>query len=256
MSLCLLSDRQLLIADNNNNLLQCFGSIQNPKCNSINYKLPCQPWDMTKLTDEEVAITFPNSGSIRIPTFTKSMDIKKATRFKTRLHCHGIAYSRVINKLAVTFTDPPEIQIIDQAGTVFKSISRNMDGDTYFVSPLFAAASLCGGEIYISDTDKNTIFSISVDGFNLKNVYTDADLELPLGLTVDETGAVFVCGKNSNNIHVLSSELSKVQVLLGGQDGIKRPVSVAYRRTEKTLYVSMYRAGNIDVFQLENIAYI
>jgi DNA-binding beta-propeller fold protein YncE len=250
MSLCLLSDKQLIVSDNINTNLQCFENIQNQTVNSVSHKLPCCPWDMTKLTDEEVAITFPDSGLIRIPTFTKSMEIKKTTEFKTRSLCYGIAYSKVIDRLAVTFTNPPEVQIIDKVGAVFKSISKDSNGETLFISPLFVAASLGGGEIYISDTGKNTVFSMSIYDINLKNSYKDRDLESPLGLTVDETGAVLVCGKNSGTIHLLSPELKTVQVLLGSRDGIKRPVGVAYSKTEKKLYVAMYGCADIKVFQL------
>ena len=89
---------------------------------------------------------------------------------------------------------------------------------------------------------------MKVDG-SIVYHYKDTDLKGPRGLYCDDGDNIMVCGFNSNNIHVITSDGKKYGTLLSSQDGLKIPVSVAYRKSDDTLVVTCERI-NIIVCQL------
>lgn len=88
---------------------------------------------------------------------------------------------------------------------------------------------------------------MSMDG-SLKDFHYAEDLRNPRGLAVDKEGNIYVGGYKSNNIHVLTKDLVRIQILLNTDDGITCPESLAF--FDNKLYVGM--KDIIKVFEIRH----
>ncbi|XP_053386625.1 E3 ubiquitin-protein ligase TRIM71-like [Mercenaria mercenaria] len=256
-SLCLLNESTLLATDYDRCSLAIFKiTKKTSQCYDI-IELPSEPWDITKLTDNKVAVTFPNEtitrlfrspeAMIRLITFSDLMSVVNTNDIRVSPPCHGIAYSN--NNLIVSNEENGTVQILDMSGRIIRTIGKDSNGKPLFTKPWYLVVSPDNTTIYVSDYERHTVISLTVDG-KVKAIYKDDQLKHPRQLTVDESGAVYVCGRWSYNVHQLSSDLTKVKILLNKGQGMNSPMSVAYCKNNNTLYVGM-RGRNIEVFNLK-----
>jgi DNA-binding beta-propeller fold protein YncE len=209
--------------------------------------MPSNPWAVAKIDNNKVAVTFPRLGIIKLITFSKSMTVTNTEDIKVGQGCHGVAYSN--NKLIVSFTDSPAtVKILDMSGKVQKIFDKDHHGKYLFADPHFLTISADNKIIYVSDAMKNCVLGLTFDG-NVMDIYKDYQLNKPCQLTVDRSGAMFICGYCSHNIHQLSSDPTKVKILLDEEQGMNGPVGVAYCHGNNRLYVSQLD-DNIKVFDL------
>ncbi|XP_060577348.1 uncharacterized protein LOC132734590 [Ruditapes philippinarum] len=205
--------------------------------------LPVGATAIARVDNNKAVVTLNRLGIIRLITFSKSMTVTNTEDIQVGEGCHCVAYSN--NKLLVSYTDElATVKILDMSGKVQKIFHRDQYRKCLFAYPHYLTISADNTVIYVSDADNNCVLGLTFDG-KVKAIYKDDQLKHPYQLTVDKSGAVFVCGFLSHNIHQLSSELTKVKVL----QGINRPVGVAYCQNENRLYVREYE-GNIKVYDL------
>jgi hypothetical protein len=246
-SSCLLTKDCLLITDFNSCKLIIFKDLSFSTSSYDTIDLSSKPWAVAKVDNNKVAITFPILGIIKLITFSKCMTVTNTEDIEVGGGCCGVAYSN--NKLIVSFTDSKAtVKILDMSGEVLKIFDKDQHEKYLFVQPYYLTISADNTVIYVSDFEKNCVIGLTFDG-KVKAIYKDDQLKRPCQLTVDRSGAVFVCGSLSHNIHQLSSDLTKVKILLDEEQGIESPVGVAYCQNTKRLYVSQY-ADNIKVFDL------
>ncbi|XP_045178016.2 uncharacterized protein LOC123538115 [Mercenaria mercenaria] len=246
-SLCLLSDRQLLYTDYKEGALLVLNNVTHTKKTFSRAELPSSPWAIAKVENNKIAVTHPQEGIIRMVTFSKSGEVIKIDNIASGNHCYGIAYCS--DKLVVSYTaSHPRVQILDMSSKVLKTFDQDSSGQPLFKDPHYVAVSPENENIYVSDCVNNTVTSLDLDG-KVKAIYKDNDLKEPYQLTVDECGSVYVCGQSSNNIHQLSSNLAKVNILLDKHHGIDLPVSVTYCQKNNRLYVGLWN-GTVKVFNL------
>ncbi|XP_060579036.1 uncharacterized protein LOC132736009 [Ruditapes philippinarum] len=234
-SLCLISENCLLSTNSNFNCseLIIFKDLSVSTTSYDIIDLPSYPWAVAKVDNNKVAITFPRLGIIRLITFSKSMTVTNNEEIKVGGECCGVAYSN--NKLIVSYTNrPAKVKILDMSGKVLKIFDKDQHGKYLFVNPDYLTVSTDNTVIYVSDYENNCVIGLTFDG-KVKAIYKDDQLKRPY---VDRSGAVFVCGSWSNNIHQLSSDLTKVKILLG----LIEPVIVAYCQVKNRLYVSQQDA--------------
>lgn len=92
-----------------------------------------------------------------------------------------------------------------------------------------------------SDKSGNIIYSCfktsTVTKRNKENkimfVYKHTALKAPFGLAVDPVGNIYVCGHNSNNIHVISETGQTLKIL----SGITRPQFIAFQEYSNKFFV-------------------
>jgi DNA-binding beta-propeller fold protein YncE len=129
-----------------------------------------------------------------------------------------------------------------------KTFDKDQHGKYLFVHPYFLTISADNTVIYVSDYNKSCVIGLTFDG-KVKAIYNDDQLKSPCQPTVDRSGAVFVCGPGTYNIHQLSPDLTKVKMLLDKEQGINGPVGVTYCQDTNRLYVSQ-QYDNIKVYDL------
>jgi DNA-binding beta-propeller fold protein YncE len=134
------------------------------------------------------------------------------------------------------------------SGKVLKIFDKDHEGSCLFADPYNLKISADNTVINVSDPEKNCVIGLTFDG-KVKAIYNDDQLNEPRQLTVDRSGAVFVCGLFSHNIHQLSSDLTNMKILLDEEQGMNGPVVVAYCPDNNRLYVSQ-QYDDIKVYDL------
>ncbi|XP_060579035.1 uncharacterized protein LOC132736008 [Ruditapes philippinarum] len=242
--LCLLSENCLLVTNLDRDKLSIFKDMLVSTTSYDTIDLPSNPWAAAKVDNNKVAVTFPRLEIIRLITFSKSMTVTNTEDIKVGGGCRGVAYSN--NKLIVSYkTRSATVKILDMSGKVLKIFVNDHHGNCLFADPHLLTISADNTVIYVSDFEKNCVMGLTFNG-KVKAIYKDYQLNKPCQLTVDRSGAVFVCGRWSQNIHQLSPNLTKVNTLLGKE----RAVAVAHCQNTNRLYVLSQLDDNIKVFDL------
>ncbi|XP_060588316.1 uncharacterized protein LOC132743771 [Ruditapes philippinarum] len=249
ISLLVLSEHTLLALNYDRCTLVIFIlEKSNAKCiKETKFKnLPC---GITKVSDHKVAVTFPYERMIRLITFSEEMEVLNTTEIPGHGCCFGIAYSN--NHLVVSHNESftENINILSMSGEIVKSFDTDDNGQTLFNNPWYLTVSPDNSMIYVSDCDRHTVTCLTFDG-TVKAIYKDDQLKCPLQLAVDEYGSVYVCGRDSNNVHQLSHDLTKVKILLDKNHGMYTPASIAYCQNTKRLLVGMNQSSKIKIFNV------
>ncbi|VDI32345.1 Hypothetical predicted protein [Mytilus galloprovincialis] len=82
-------------------------------------------------------------------------------------------------------------------------------------------------------------------------LYQTQDLKDVSGIVLDTEGNVYICGKTSNNIHVLKQKDSSAQVLLRERDGLQKPSGICFDKFRNKLFV--YCRCTHDPIQVYNV---
>jgi hypothetical protein len=227
--LCLLSKNCLLVTYSIK--LMIFKDISVSTSSYDTIDLPSEPLAVAKVDNNKVAITFSDLGTVRLITFSKCMTVTNTEDIEVGRGCRGVAYSN--NKLIVSYTRPAKVKILDMSGKVLEIFDKDQHGNYLFADPRCLTISADNTVIYVSDYNNNCVIGLTFDG-KVKAIYKDDKLEKPYQLTVDRSGAVFVCGRWTENIHQLSPDLTKVKIL----PSENQPEGLAYCQDTDRLYVS------------------
>jgi DNA-binding beta-propeller fold protein YncE len=212
-------------------------------------KFKNQPCGMTKVSDNKVTVTFPDEGMIRLITFSEEMEVLHITEIPGHGRFYGIAYSN--NHLVVLYYKyfTGSIKILSMSGEIVKSFEKDDNSQDLLMNSYYLAVSPDNSLIYVSDWSSNTVTCLTFDG-KVKAIFKDDQLKRPQKLAVDEYGSVYVCGHDSNNVHQLSHDLTKVKILIDNRHGIIRPTSIAYCQNTKRLFVGMNQNTKIKDFNV------
>ncbi|XP_053399922.1 uncharacterized protein LOC128557135 [Mercenaria mercenaria] len=257
-SLCIPSENHLLVADYNNSAILYFQNLQDNKDSFTLHKMSSGPWDMTATDENKVAVTFPDQGQFKIINISKLKHRRLSplkpllkseeilAEIKVGKSCHGITNCE--GTLIVSYINPAKIQIMDMNGYILKTFDKDYTNKPLFSSPMHIALDTENTILYVSDSEKNTITGMTIDG-KVKSIYKPKPLFRPTQIATDGSGTPFVCGHKSNNIHVLSSEKLHMDILVQGR-GILQPTSLAYCKTNNKLFVGMTTSQVIRVFKI------
>ncbi|XP_060588317.1 uncharacterized protein LOC132743772 [Ruditapes philippinarum] len=248
-SLLVLSEHRLLTSNYNRRSLVIF-TLEKSKAEYLKEtNFNTSPRGITKVSDNKVAVTFPDEEMIRLITFSEEMDVLDTTEIPGHGCCCDIAYSN--NHLVVSYykSFTGSIKILSMSGKIVKSFDRDDNDQNLFTYPQYLTVSPDNSMIYISDSGRNIVTCLTSDG-KVKAIYKDDQLKYPQQLAVDEYGSVYVCGHDSNNVHQLSHDLIKVKILIDESHGILGPKSIAYCQHTKRLFVGMYRNCKIKAYNV------
>ncbi|XP_060591883.1 E3 ubiquitin-protein ligase TRIM71-like [Ruditapes philippinarum] len=230
----------VICCDFNNNLLK-LKNIKADKVTSV-LKLSADPCDVTCLSCYRLAVTTGDKKNIFMVSYANGC-LSKQTSFAVSGECAGItAFEK--EKLAVSFIDPPKVEILSTDGKVLERFSKDRYGKELFLCPRYIATDWENECFYISDTLKHTVVKMSKFGQVLSE-YRDDNLVNPKGIEVCGDGTVIVCNFGNGNLHMISPNCEKKRILL---HGIKKPrvVCVKIENERPILYLSS-ESGNEDV---------
>jgi len=151
------------------------------------------------------------------------------------------------NTLVVCYSKPPWLEVISMEGKILHQFHTT--GKTqHFKTPWFMCTTP-DETILISDCDTNTITKVD-ESLNILQTFTSPLLEGPCGITAVTEDQILVCSYSNHSIVLLQPSTNTVSTLLGRDDGIVYPYSLAYCPDQKKVYVAPHITYTIKVYQI------
>ena len=235
--LLLLPDK-LLCVDWGNNSLKVVDTKQ--KCISSEIQLESEPWDITFISDNQVAVTLPYTKKI---IFLSIRDNNLASEKEVVVdgECRGITCHK--DTLVVSFVKPSKLQTLTLNGEVIRTLSAENLG---WCSCL--VVSNCGNYFFSSDFCKDRVEKFSFDG-TLSATYQNTDLKGPRSISVCKDGSVLVCSRGNDELHLMSQYCRKIKKIPIAKDRLNDLQSVCYCETSATMYLSNYFGETVLVYK-------
>ena len=214
-----------------------------------NVRLSSMPWDVSVLDPRSVIVTLPDNKQLQVVQVYPQL--KPGRVIQLNKMCWGVAVGK--GELYVTCWNIPggdgEVRVLGLDGKVKRRLGVNQDGSFMFKWPRHITVNSSGEKIFVSDYGTNTVTCMSVDG-RVIYTYKDGSMRGPRGLLCDSEDDILVCGRNSNNVQVLTADGKRHSTLLTESDGLKNPRSIAYRDSDNTLLVGCRNSDHLLSFQL------
>ncbi|XP_046367067.2 E3 ubiquitin/ISG15 ligase TRIM25-like [Haliotis rufescens] len=236
----------VVTADGNNNCVKSFYSRDYQSCHS-KLRLGSQPWGLTKLQHNHVAVTVHNT----IVIVDVNPDLVMLSTIATSKQYCGIT-SLTPSTLAASSKSPPCVDILDMTGNVLRSISPLSGGEKILQSPFFLCTTGTGN-ILVSDCTSRCVLCLTTEG-DVVFTYTstgDTALTYPQGITSTSTGDILVV--DSCNVVHLTESGQFVRNLLNADDGVLYPYGVCVDGRGH-VYVCNYHSDKIQVFTCSDTA--
>ena len=204
-------------------------------------KLSSDPFDVSILEPTSVIVTLPFNKQLQVVQVYP--ELKPGRVIKLDKTCQGVTVGK--GELYVTChrdTYPVtegEIRVLGLNGKVKRRLGVNQDGSFRFTAPCYITVNSSGEKIFVSDYYTDTVTCMSVDG-RVIYTYKDGRMRRPEGLVCDSEDNVLVCGRDSENVQVLTADGKRHGTLLTASDGLKEPYSMAYRESDNTLLVGCH----------------
>ncbi|VDI31466.1 Hypothetical predicted protein [Mytilus galloprovincialis] len=104
------------------------------------------------------------------------------------------------------------------------------------------------GDVYCTDFDNNKLFLVSSDGTE-REIYISPGLEEVGDVAVDDCGDVYLRGCSPDNIHKISNDEQKHDIVLTADDGINGPFCISYNNETKELLVLNEYGRSINIYK-------
>ena len=238
-------DGRILLADRTNRKLKMFTDNFRPITDT---SLSSRPWDVTLVSEKEVAITLPAECRIQFISVGDSSLI--VTRvISTDEPCFGLHYTK--GKIfTVTYDgNPPNLKVLSPEGQELTYVCVDDDGFPLFAKPVYVTCNSDGSQIYVSDERLGCIVNLRECG-ELNYTYSAMDLGHIAGMALDNEGNIYASGNTSNCVHVLSPNGEYVRVLVTGED-VTFPRALAFHPRGKMLLVTQ---GDQDIVKVYSLA--
>ncbi|CAC5411741.1 unnamed protein product [Mytilus coruscus] len=102
----------------------------------------------------------------------------------------------------------------------------------------FCYVATFGNNINHTNSSENSVTSFDFNGEKQWTFNNATVLEFPVDISVDNNGNVFVAGRHSNNVIVISADGKQHREVLSSEDGLSNPWSLHYDRSTNQLLVA------------------
>ena len=247
------SDGRRLLADNGNRKIKMFSRDMKSLCS---LSLPTSPCDIAVTGDREAVACCADETELLILDIS---DRKMSIKGTVELPFEVLAIAPYQDKLLVTtlpISSPASVKLIDLAGRVHWSTDTDQQGQRLFCWPDYVACYYDGGSaaVIVSDRGNHTLTVLNAD---TGDVITRRQVEGkgPRGVTTDTAGNIYVCYWQTDEVTVLTKDLSQENVLLSKRDGLSQgPRTIVYNALDHQLLVSNdsfdSNRNTVDCFKL------
>ena len=204
------------------------------------------PWDVSVLDDSTVIVTLSYYNRLQMIQIFPRM--KTGRVLEQDKKCWGVAVSG--DNIYVSCHNNPgdgEVRVLDKKGNIKRRLGVFTSGAFLFLGPSYITVSRPGDKIYVSDSDTDTVTCMKADG---SIVYTTKGWKWLRGLYCTDNGSVLVCDRDSQNVHMIEAGGDKGGMFLTTNDGVKKPASVAFRKSDNLLVVTSQRQNCLFVCKL------
>ncbi|XP_060569018.1 uncharacterized protein LOC132727503 [Ruditapes philippinarum] len=227
---------QLFIADYNNFSIKMIdikpGAIKQ-------LQLESNPWNITIVTKDTLAVTLPNIYTIQFISFS-SNSFSLKNKLKVDGECLGISHHQ--GKLAVTFSIYAKLQIMDLKGNIKITVTKDSNGDNIFSEPWCVTTN--SHSLYVSDAGKKEVTWFNWQG---EMIGRNVDITSPRGISLLDDGSFFVSDEMTKCIYRVSADCKDRTTIL---ENIEDPKAVCWCAETRTLYLS---TCSITIESNENI---
>ncbi|XP_052760095.1 uncharacterized protein LOC128202938 [Mya arenaria] len=224
----------LLLADCNNRCVKTL-DLTTGKV-SARLDVDGSPWDVFVQPDDMAAVTLMglNFSTIKFISTRNALTIASISCIFVDGWCKGIALSD--GRLYLIFKEPtPRIEVRTVNGDILQTFDNTTLQKEVFRDPQCLIISRDDvSTIYVADNDSKTVSQLSLQG-ELLHTFSHNALSQAL-VDVDGSQVIVVC-HDSNTVIVISGRDGRIKTMLGTNDGIKCPLTVAFCPTQKTLVV-------------------
>ena len=235
-----LENGNLLLADNHNKKIKMFD--KKYKCMSALH-LSSLPWDLAVIDRQLAVVTIPDKKQLQFFEANSKLTLKHSVHLEK--NCWGVARAGELLVVSCWSRDTSEILVMDTDGLVRRTIRAA--SRTPFSIPWYV--SVFGDVIRVSDWGSNAVTFMTITG-NTLSQYSDNSLKGTMGLKSDPEGNVYVCGRDTNTIHQVSTDGRKVQAILTERDGIDKPLCVCHCPLDNRFVVTSWMSDTVQVFRL------
>ena len=237
--LAVVSPDMLLVSNYSNKCVQLLDCLQGNVVSEV--KLQGYPKRMC-LTDRNTAAV--NVGKQKIQMIkVQDKTLTKGRELTASETICGLTSSR--NFLVVSYYNPPWLEVISRDGSVLHQFDQSGKSQ-HFKSPIFMCTTP-GGSVFVSDYGTDTITKVDAQ-LNILQTFTSPLLKEPWGITAVTEDQILVCSSKNHSLMLLQPSTNTVSTLLGKDDGIAFPNSLAYCPDQKKVYIAS--TGWIDTIKV------
>ena len=152
-----LSDRRILLADQNNQKIKLFQAD-----GKFIYEQAFSTWprDFTEIGNNRIAVTLPKERKIEI--FYLGKKLKNLETIRLLDECWGITYQKGLLIVGCIRQEKGCLKVLTLDGTEVDSIEEDPEGKRLFIKTNYVTTSPSGKEIYITDRTKDTMIALAI----------------------------------------------------------------------------------------------
>ena len=215
--------------------------------------VPGGPWDVAPVNQHQVIVTFPDEEYLQFIQVTPSLAL--GHKVDLGMECRGVAVSSESIYISSVDSGECKIGIYDLTGKqklMIGPYSCN-DGKLLFKKPLYIDVST-GEKIFVSDVDDksstSTVYCLESNG-NVLSTISNPSFKHCRGISVDENENLLVCNRTSHKVFLITKDGKEVCEFLTKKDGLYKPYTTSFRRSDGTLVVGCRNWNDILVFTLK-----
>ncbi|XP_021369084.1 uncharacterized protein LOC110460475 [Mizuhopecten yessoensis] len=228
------------------------------------------PWDLTILPDLHFAVTLPGEKMVKIVkmiTVMKEQKNNKNTKDNGKkqqkmvptnelVHvknipctgeCWGVVYC---DKSLFVTCDPwmgnPYILRLCLDDNSRRGVVVPVKG-VGFTAPQHITCNSMSTELYVTDSALHCVIALGTDG-QLKFIYRARDMGCPTGISVDRSGNIYVCAKETSNVHRVEPGGKEGGPIFAGSDGVIKPRGICYSSNNGNLYIANNNTSKIKAY--------
>ncbi|CAG2194610.1 unnamed protein product [Mytilus edulis] len=224
---CLLPDGKMVFSSSTNifksgtiTVLNANGSL------SFEVKLPSS-FDVTYITeDNTLAVSSGSSGQCISIIDMQNQKVKKT------IHVNGFIYGIIFNESKLIYSG--RLQGIQMINPNDKTRSNIVEGEM----PKDCYISTFGDKFVHTNPNENTVKCYDLQG-QLHWTFQDKSvLQTPAGISVDNSGNVYVVGRKSNNLIMISPDGKQQRQLLSLNEGLSKRCAIHFSKERNMLIVA------------------
>lgn len=180
-----------------------------------------EPFDLTPIDGNRVAVTYPFTNHFQII----DISLKKLQDIEFQEFCYGIKWYK--ERLYIC---------VDGGGILVATINGEIENKIPVDIEISTRLDIEGDKIYYTRTKTSTIYCCDLFGNQLWT-FRDEHYQMPLSITSDGKGFLYIPWYDSNNVMVMSCDGKEHRELKGKTDGIERPRCLYYDKQRDLLLV-------------------
>ncbi|CAG2221771.1 unnamed protein product [Mytilus edulis] len=175
----------------------------------------------------------------RYQPYIQLIDIDRQQIIKQVEVKQGECYGVDATKDNIYIGSKGKIYVLDLRGNFVRTIHlKNVDHYVNYIS-VCSNGNIC----YSYNNEVQCITSVGEPVFS----YTSPDLQDARGIQIDDAGNIYVLGRDSQNIHILTSSGTRVDIL--SPDNLYKPLTFHYNKKLSKVYIANNDGGKISVFK-------